>query len=228
MSEWWTYSLTDFLLFSPRTYYRLFELYNAAIWPAHVAAVALGLAILLSARRNDGRPVAAILGGLWIWTALAFHLDRYATINWAAIYVAGVFAFQAGLLLWTGVARNKLDITPPRRAADYVGPALFLFALCVQPTIGPLLGRSWTQVEMFGLAPDPTAVATLGILLMGRHPHWHLLVVPLLWCAFTGLTLSAMEAPDALVSPIAAALALIVAAWKTVHVPRAAHETRRR
>ena len=33
MSEWWTYHLSDFLLFAPRTYYRLFELYNAAIWP---------------------------------------------------------------------------------------------------------------------------------------------------------------------------------------------------
>ena len=26
MSEWWTYHLRDFLLFTPRTYYRLFEL----------------------------------------------------------------------------------------------------------------------------------------------------------------------------------------------------------
>ena len=46
MSEWWTYSLSDFLLFSPRTYYRLFELYNLAIWPAQILALALGLAIL--------------------------------------------------------------------------------------------------------------------------------------------------------------------------------------
>ena len=29
MSEWWTYRLSNFLLFSPRTYYRLFELYNS-------------------------------------------------------------------------------------------------------------------------------------------------------------------------------------------------------
>lgn len=28
MSEWWSYGLRDLLLFSPRTYYRLFELYN--------------------------------------------------------------------------------------------------------------------------------------------------------------------------------------------------------
>jgi len=43
MSEWWTYRLSDLLLFSPRTYYRLFELYNAAIWPAQVLAVVIGL-----------------------------------------------------------------------------------------------------------------------------------------------------------------------------------------
>jgi hypothetical protein len=30
MSEWWTYTLSDFLLFSPRVYYRLFELHNRA------------------------------------------------------------------------------------------------------------------------------------------------------------------------------------------------------
>ena len=42
MSEWWTYSLSDFLLFSPRTYRRLFELYNAQVWPAHLVAVGLG------------------------------------------------------------------------------------------------------------------------------------------------------------------------------------------
>ncbi len=36
MSEWWTYTLSDFLLFSARTYYRLFELYNRDVWPAQL------------------------------------------------------------------------------------------------------------------------------------------------------------------------------------------------
>ena len=59
MSEWWTYSLSDFLMFSPRTYYRLFELYNAAIWPAQLVAIALGVAILraVAPRRSAGRDV---------------------------------------------------------------------------------------------------------------------------------------------------------------------------
>ena len=46
MSEWWSYSLSDFLMFSPRTYYRLFELYNLALWPWHIAGLALGLVVL--------------------------------------------------------------------------------------------------------------------------------------------------------------------------------------
>ena len=51
MSEWWTYTLSDFLLFSPRTYYRLFELYNDEIWPAQIAGA--------GARRGDPRAAGA-------------------------------------------------------------------------------------------------------------------------------------------------------------------------
>ena len=47
MSEWWTYRAEDFLLFSPRVYWRMFELHNAALWPLHVLTLAAGLIILL-------------------------------------------------------------------------------------------------------------------------------------------------------------------------------------
>ena len=72
MSEWWTYSLSDFLLFSPRTYYRLFELYNLAVWPWHVLAIVLGLAVLvLWLRRGawQGRTVAVLLAACWLFVA---------------------------------------------------------------------------------------------------------------------------------------------------------------
>jgi hypothetical protein len=36
MSEWWTYRLSDILPFSAQTYFRLFELHNAAVWPAQI------------------------------------------------------------------------------------------------------------------------------------------------------------------------------------------------
>ena len=76
MTEWWTYSFADFLLFSPRTYYRLFELYNAAVWPGQILAIVLGFLIvllLISERRPwRGRVIASILAAGWLWVAWAY------------------------------------------------------------------------------------------------------------------------------------------------------------
>jgi hypothetical protein len=217
MSEWWTYSLTDFLLFSPRTYYRLFELYNESLWPAHLIALAATAAILYLARRGGGltsRAIWAALALAWAWVAVAFHAERFVTINWAAIYYAYAFALQALLLLWFATAAARVDIKLDGSFAAGAGLTLFLFAAAIQPLIGPLLGRDWRQAEVVGLAPDPTTVATLAVMCMAARVPW-LLPVPLLWCAMTGLTLWTMEAPDALVTPAAGALALIAVAWKT-------------
>ena len=43
MSEWWTYRPSDFLLFAPRTYYRLIELYNSEVWPLQIGALIVGM-----------------------------------------------------------------------------------------------------------------------------------------------------------------------------------------
>ncbi|MBL9096465.1 MAG: hypothetical protein JNK07_06010 [Alphaproteobacteria bacterium] len=220
MSEWWTYSLSDFLLFSPRTYYRLFALYNEALWPAHIATAALGGLCLTLARRGGDlgtRAVLIVLATLWFWIAWAFHAERFTTINWAAIYYACAFALQAALLLWFAL------VTPPPTARSHAPLALgiAIFAVFLQPAIGPLLGRDWHQAEVFGLAPDPTAVATLALLAMQPRAPRLLLIIPTLWCVMTGLTLWTMQPPDALITPVAGALALLAAAWKT---PR--HEAR--
>ena len=120
MSEWWTYCLTNFLLFSPRTYYRLFELYNADVWPLQLVTLALGVAIaflIWRARAWSGRAIAAILAALWLFVAWAYLLERYDTINWAARYFAIAFVLQAALLVWTGVIRNRLGFAAARDSA---------------------------------------------------------------------------------------------------------------
>ena len=210
MSEWWSYRLSDFLLFAPRTYYRLLELYNASIWPAQIVAVGLGLAIwaaLSRAATSGGRTVSATLAACWLWIAIAFHAHRYATINWAAIYFAWGFALEAVLLIWIGVVRGRLLFTRSADRAGRFGLGIFLFALAAQPMVGLAFGRSWRQVEIFGVAADPTAVATLGLLLLARGPgRWALFVVPTIWCAISGATLLAMKAPDFWVAPLAAVL----------------------
>ena len=108
MSEWWTYRLSDFLLFAPRTYYRLFELYNIEIWPLHIAAFAVGLTVLWLVWRGGvarGRIACALLAVAWLFVAWAYHRERYAAINWAATWYAAGFAIE-GLLLGVACLAN--------------------------------------------------------------------------------------------------------------------------
>ena len=92
---------------------------------------------------------------------------------------------------------------------------LVLFALVVQPFIGPLVGRDWQQAEIFGVTPDPTVLATLGILLtVDKRPPWGLMIIPLIWCVLSGATLWTMGSPDAWVTPFAALGALGLAVYR--------------
>lgn len=216
MTEWWTYRPSDFLLFAPRTYYRLVELYNTDVWPAQLAAVAIALLLLLLAWRGveqAGRAAAAVLATAWTFVAWRFHWLHYATINWAAAYFAGAFAAQALLLAGAGAA-SALRFGPITPGLRIAGVAVAMVALALQPALALGLGRPWAQVEVVGLAPDPTAVFTLGLLLLARQAPWWLFPIPVFWCLTSGMTLWTMGAADAFVPPLAA-VTTIVAAFAT-------------
>jgi hypothetical protein len=224
MSEWWTYQPRDLLMFSPDTYHRLFELHNGDIWPAQVLALAVGLFILaLLIRRPSwaGRAITALLAGAWAFVAFAYFHEHFATINLAAPYYAWGFAAEALLLTVSGVALGRLTFDRARTGVQQAGLALFAFALLLQPLIGPLAGRPWSGLELFGTAPDPTAMATLGILLAADRIRWELLAIPVLWCAVTGATLQTMGSPEALLMPGAGLGTLLLAAYRSVRAPGA-------
>ncbi len=213
MSEWWTYTFSDFLLFSPRTYYRMIERHNAAVWPAQIVTFGLGLVIaglLYRPVRQHGRIVSATLAGLWAWVAWVFLWTRYATINWVATYLAGLFAIEAVLLVGIGVGRGRLSFRASRDPARVIGIGLFILAVALYPLLAPLLGRGWRQAEVFGVSPDPTVIGTLGVLLLAEGVHrWWVLTVPLLWCVISGATLWAMGSPEAWIMLPAAVLVLM-------------------
>jgi Family of unknown function (DUF6064) len=215
VSEWWTYHLSSFLLFSPHTYGRLIERYNASIWPWQLAGLAAGLAIAYALVRPSAantRIALLLLSACWLWVAVGFQFRRYATINWAAIEFARAFGVEAAVLALAATA-GVLRIDRADRAERRVGLALFGFALAVEPFAAPLLGRGWGRAEVFGVLPDPTAIATLGFLLLVRgRGRWIAMVVPVLWCIATGLTLFAMSWPDFGIPLLAAAIAVSVAA----------------
>jgi hypothetical protein len=204
MSEWWTYSLSDLLMFSARTYYRLFELYNLAIWPGQLLAGAGALVILACVLRGGGaagRTAAVLLAACWLWVRWAFLCQRYAPSTVSGGFAIG-FAVAALLLLWIGCVRGRMRLAPGRAGAGRAALGVLLFAMLGYPLVALASGRAWRQMELFGVAPDPTALATLALLVSTARSAWPLLPIPLLWCAIGGATLWAMRAPEAGVSPL--------------------------
>lgn len=195
MTDWASYTLSDFLLFSPRAYWRMFELHNAAWWPLPLATLAAGIVALVFALfrpRHHDRWIALILAILWAWIAWSFFWQRYAEINWAARYVAPLFALQAAVLFVIGAWRDRLRFDR-RGATGAAGLVMVAFAVLAYPLLAPALGRPWAGAEIFGIAPDPTALGTFGYLLLARG-KWALtlLPIPLLWCIASGLTFWAL------------------------------------
>lgn len=191
MSEWWTYRPSSFLMFAPRTYWRVVELYQREVWPLQLLMLAAGIGLLWIASgrgRSAPRVICTVLALIWLWIGWAFHWQRYATINWGARYFALAFVVQAAALLALGVLRSGRPA--PVRSDDTRGLGLALAACGVfaYPLAGVLAGRPWVQAEVFGLMPEPTALATVGLLLAaGPRARGWLIVVPLLSLAL-GLT----------------------------------------
>ena len=89
MAEWFSYGLSDFLMFSPRTWWRLVERGNAGAAPW--IALAGGAALLALAARREPRAAAAgalLLAVAWAWVGWSFHWSRYAQVFLAAPWLA--------------------------------------------------------------------------------------------------------------------------------------------
>jgi hypothetical protein len=196
MGDWTSYGLSDFLLFSPRAYWRMFELHNATWWPLPLLTLAAGLAALALAvfrPRRHARWIALILAILWAWVSWGFFWQRYASINWAAAYAAPAFALQAALLLVIGTWGDRLRFDR-RGMIGRVGVTLIAVAILGYPLLAPAFGRPLAGAEIFGMAPDPTVIGTLGFLLLARG-RWAFALLPiaLLWCVASGITLWAIR-----------------------------------
>lgn len=181
MVEWWTYRPSDFLMFSAGSHARLLEQYNQDVWPLHALMLASGMLLVAAAAAPSARaarwaPLA--LAGIWGWVGWGFLWSRFAEINTAAMYLAFAFWLQAAL--FAALALHAPRPIGQPRGAHLTGLAVVAAALLLWPLTAPLTGRSLLQAEFFGLAPEPTALATLGWLLSGRPrgARW-LAVIPL-------------------------------------------------
>jgi len=179
------YSIRQFLPMTPEAYFRLFERLNDALWPFEVVAFIALIAVPILLRRGNGATAGVLCGLCWVWVAVVFQFRFHAELHWAGPYLGWVFIVQ-GLLLAVAGVRGWLEAVSGVRAL--IGLGLMVAAFVVYPIMAPLTGRYWQGVEIAGTAPDPTAVATLGVLLLARRVPWLLVPVPVLWCLYSGVT----------------------------------------
>ena len=182
-----------------------YALYNAAVWPAQAIALALAVAALwlgVAPRRGSGRVIGALLTAGWLWCGLVFHLYHFADLDFMAPVYGWVFVAQAALLAWVSIGRG-LDLKFRADACGLAGLAVAVVAVFGLPLISGVTGAGFASARVVGLAPGPTVLFTLGLLMLaeGRR-RWLLMVIPLLWCAVAGLSASALGVVEAWALPI--------------------------
>lgn len=216
MSHWWEYPISDVLPFSFAVYLRLLDSYAEAVWPLQILGFVLAGGIAWSMLRAPrARPVLLLvfLGGAWISVAWFFFVERYSTLFWAARPFAILFAIQGViLLLMVGAATTgRIALADRPRAA----PALALFALAV--VAYPVFAATALEIdgppsEVFGLYPDPTAVATIAALAALRGGlRWIAVAIPVVWAIVQTAILLTLTAPTALLLPILSVIGLSLA-----------------
>ncbi|MBL8326652.1 MAG: hypothetical protein JNJ89_17000 [Rubrivivax sp.] len=233
-ADWLSYRPGDFLMFAPRTYWRLFELHNEAWWPLQVSALlcaAAGSAALLRGcgRLPPGlsRTAVLVLAAAVGFVAWTFVCTLYAPVNWAAEGLAAALAAVALALMVLAAsttmapagAAGSAPTTLVRRGAA----VLLLAAALAWPAASWWAGGGWLAAEVVGLAPDPTLAAVLAALLVARPAGGARLLARASWLAawwlalaclaFSAATLATMGSPQGLLP--AAAIAAAAGLWRS-------------
>ncbi|MBN1241010.1 MAG: hypothetical protein JXB36_21100, partial [Gammaproteobacteria bacterium] len=177
------------LSFSVEEFFAVFAAYNETVWPMQWILEAAGFAVLVllaSGHADRNRWVGVLLGLLWAWAAVAYHLWHFARINPLAFLFAAAFLSEAGLLLWLVVRRQAVTFAFRLDLRGWLAAILVLYALVVYPAIGSALGHRFPATPTFGV-PCPTTIFTIGLLWTATAPLPRSVVLaPLLWCAIGG------------------------------------------
>jgi hypothetical protein len=178
----------------------VFAAYNEAIWPAQIAAYALGavaVAVLFRPGRSSNRIIAAVLAVMWLWTGIVYHGLFFAGINKAAFGFAALFIVQGIAFLYTGVIRDNLRFGPRMDVPAVAGGIFILYAAVLYPLIGIATGHGWPAMPMFGVTPCPVVIFSFGLFLLTtqRFSYW-LLAIPFVWSLIGGSAAILLDVPQ--------------------------------
>jgi len=186
--------------FSTAEFFDVFARYNLAIWPAQVLAYVAGLAVLALALRPvrySVRLIGALLALMWAVNGIGYHLIYFSAINPLARVFGAVFVVQAVALAAWPWLQPGADLRLRRDARGVAALVLAAFAMAFYPLWGYAAGHGWPQMPAFGVAPCPTTIFTIAILLLApwRAARW-LMVVPGLWALVGGSAAVLLAVPQ--------------------------------
>ena len=199
------------LPFTTDQFFEVFARYNAAIWPVQLVAAALGIVALVLLLRSGAwtnRAIALILAAFWLLMGIGYHLLFFTRINALAYVFAFLFVTQAGLFLVDGLTR-RLTFQLTGGWSGRVAWTLMAYALVVYPLIGLFGPHPYPATPLFGVAPCPTVIFTLALLLLS-NARWRLVFIPLLWSAVGGSAAVLLAVPQDYGLILAGALLLIL------------------
>jgi Family of unknown function (DUF6064) len=202
--------------FTMEQFLGIFVAYNIAIWPVQIFAYCLGLvgvaALSLSGARASA-VIFCILAAMWALNGIGYHLLFFATINPAAKVFAGLFILQALLFAASMFPAAEIAFKTGRDFRTRAAFACIMYAMLIYPVLGVWAGHGMMAGPMLGVAPCPTTIFTIGILLLarGRWVPW-LSIVPILW-SLVGLAAALqLGIPEDLGLPVAGIVLAIVLA----------------
>lgn len=170
--------------FTTEQFFWIFEKYNQAIFPMQfVLILVASTAITLAANPKPftNKTIAGLLGFLWLWTGVVYHLTFFTEISPPAYLFGALFVFQGFLFLNEGVAKNRLSFRVSQKNYGILGAIFTVYALVIYPLLGYALGHIFPAFPTFG-TPCPTTIFTFGLLLWAdKKVPFKLLVIPVLW-----------------------------------------------
>jgi hypothetical protein len=165
-------------------FFSVFEKYNHAIFPVQIILFLLSILALIaigSKIKQKDKFVAGILGVLWLWIGIGYHIAFLSGIDKVAFGYGVLFILQGLFLLWEGVLLYNLKFEFKNSIQAYFGYFFILYGLIFYPVVGYLIEPNLSRTISIGL-PCPTIILTFGFLLLcDKKFSKYLLIIPSLW-----------------------------------------------
>ena len=175
-------------------FFDIFRQYNQGVWPAQWVAISLCVLAAMFAFFGWGLHTKVALSLMSVMSTLigiSYFWIYYVPHNSAGWIFGGLFVLQ-GLLLAGYAFRGKGEDWFGPGIWPWVGAILVAYAIVGYPVVGLIAGHSYPALPILGIAPCPSMIFMIGMLLaiQPKISKW-LLVIPIVWSALA--TMAALQ-----------------------------------